>query len=187
MIGRMQALIGGFALFLSGVICGSGGSVEAATFPCPDPPDDWRRYPYTLVPGDAEFIFPAEGYQGASTDTYYASGILEGEHTGRRYGFLTIFAKNRNVYDILSADIHVVSLFDLDTHVYATMSRFDLPPEYRTNKESLDLTRGRLDVTYSWQHGRNRFSTRRNSAGRPLHSRMRFNCAAKTRMAPGWS
>ena len=64
----------------------------------PPPPAPWRNYPYLLVPDDPQLVFPAaEGYQHVATDTYYASGILQGEASGRRYAFLTIFAKNGEI------------------------------------------------------------------------------------------
>src|SRR5512147_3114025 len=61
----------------------------------PPAPAPWRSYPYQLVAGDPQLVFPAaEGHQDVASDTYYASGVLRGETSGRRYAFLTIFAKN---------------------------------------------------------------------------------------------
>lgn len=70
---------------------------------CPPPPAaPWRAYPLVLVPGDPDMVFPAaEGHQDVATDTYYASGILEGVASGRRYAFLTIFAKNERIFSVL--------------------------------------------------------------------------------------
>ena len=133
-------------------------------------------YPYEIpyvIPSDPEMTFPAaEGYQGAATDTYYASGILETPPPNRhRYGFLTIFAKNKDIFDLLSADLHVLALFDLDSGIYGTMSQFDLPPEYRRNNQKLDVTRGSLGVTYTSGASPtlvNRFVSRRSTTGNEL-------------------
>jgi hypothetical protein len=101
-------------------------------------------------PGDPQLLFPAaEGHQGAASDTYYASGILRGESSGRRYAFLTIFAKNEDIFHLLSADLHVLALFDLDVGTYDTGSRFDLPPRRQRNLERINVTRGRLEVSYT--------------------------------------
>ncbi len=118
---------------------------------CPPPaPAPWRRYPYRLAAGDAQLVFPAaEGHQEAATDTYYASGFLRGETSGRRYAFLTIFAKNEEILNLLSADLHVLAMFDLDSGTYETGSRFDLPPDRGINLDRINVTRGRLDVSYT--------------------------------------
>jgi predicted secreted hydrolase len=131
----------------------------------PPPPASWRRYPFQLG-SDPQFVFPAaEGHQGAATDTYYASGILRGAASGRRYAFLTIFAKNEDILDLLSADLHVLALFDLDTGRYDTGSRFDLPPARGFNAERINVTRGRLDVRYESSRRSSRMWTRTDADG----------------------
>jgi hypothetical protein len=113
-------------------------------------PAPWRSYPYVLVEGDPQLVFPAaEGYQDIATDTYYASGFLQGETSGRHYAFLTIFAKNGEIFDLLSADFHVLALFDLGSGAYDSGSRFDLPPAGPINLDRINVTRGRLDVSYT--------------------------------------
>lgn len=136
---------------------------------CPSPdPAPWRVYPYTLVVGDPELIFPAaEGHQNVASDTYYASGVLQGQQSGRRYAFLTTFAKNDRIFDLLSADLFVFALFDLDGGVYDTTSHFDLPPEHAINDENINVTRGRLDVTFTSGTRESRFWTRLTEGGAP--------------------
>ncbi len=94
-------------------------------------------YPY-FIPyigsSDPEMIFPtAEGYQGGATDTYYLSGFLKTRSSDQpRFGYMTIFARNRDIFDRLSADLHVFALFDLEApSYYGTTSHFDLPPTTR--------------------------------------------------------
>ncbi len=116
----------------------------------PPPPAPWRRYPFQLVAADPRLVFPAaEGHQDDASDTYYASGFLTGETSGRQYAFLTIFAKNEDILDVLSADLHVFALFDLNAGTYDTGSRFDLPPNRQFNDDQINVTRGRLDVSYT--------------------------------------
>jgi hypothetical protein len=136
---------------------------------CPPPVTaPWRQYPYVLVPGDPELVFPgAEGHQDVATDTYYASGVLQGESSGRRYAFLTIFAKNERIFDLLSADLFVFALFDLDAGVYETTSAFDLPPGRGINDENINVTRGRLDVSFTSNTRESRVWTRLTEAGNP--------------------
>lgn len=111
-------------------------------------------YPY-FIPyigsSDPEMIFPtAEGYQGGATDTYYLSGFLKTRSSDQpRFGYMTIFARNRDIFDRLSADLHVFALFDLEApSYYGTTSHFDLPPDYQTNDQMLTVTSGSLGVSY---------------------------------------
>jgi hypothetical protein len=111
-------------------------------------------------------VFPgAEGHQDVATDTYYASGILEGVDSGRRYGFLTIFAKNERIFSVLSADFYVLAIFDLDTGRYDTASEFDLPPGHAINSDTINVTRGRLDVIYTAGRRISRIQARQSAAG----------------------
>jgi hypothetical protein len=134
---------------------------------CPPPaPAPWRRYPYQLVAGDPQLLFPAaEGHQNVASDTYYASGVLRGETSGRRYAFLTIFAKNEDILDLLSADLHVLALFDLDAGTYDTGSRFDLPPGREFNLDRINVTCGRLEVSYTSNRRVSQMRARTDAAG----------------------
>lgn len=134
---------------------------------CPPPPAaPWRVYPFTLVPGDPEMIFPAaEGHQAVATDTYYASGILTGTASGHRYAFLTIFAKNEKIFSVLSADFFVFALFDLETGRYDTASEFDLPPGHAINSDNINVSQGRLEVSYTAGQRVSRLQARHTPAG----------------------
>lgn len=132
----------------------------------PPPPAPWRYYPFPLVEGDPRLVFPAaEGHQDNASDTYYASGFLTGESSGRRYAFLTIFAKNEDILDLLSADLHVFALFDVDGGTYDTGSRFDLPPSRQFNADRINVTRGRLDVSYTSERRVSRMHARTDDKG----------------------
>lgn len=137
---------------------------------CPPPlAAPWRVYPFTLVPGDPEMIFPAaEGHQEVATDTYYASGILTGTASGHRYAFLTIFAKNEKIFSVLSADFFVFALFDLDTGRYDTAPEFDLQPGHAINSDNINVSRGRLEVTDTAGQRVSRFQARQSPAGKPI-------------------
>jgi hypothetical protein len=54
---------------------------------CPPPaPAPWRSYPFQLVAGDPQLLFPAaEGHRDVASDTSYASGVLRGKTSGRSY------------------------------------------------------------------------------------------------------
>ena len=140
----------------------------------PPPPAPWRSYPYQLVSGDPQLVFPAaEGHPDVASDAYYASGVLRGETSGRRYAFLTIFAKNRDILDLLSADLHVLALFDLDAGTYDTGSRFDLPPGREFNLDRINVTRGRLEVSYTSNRRVSRMRAR-TDAEPPVSFRLRL-------------
>jgi hypothetical protein len=150
---------------------------------CPPPaPAPWRSYPYQLVAGDPQLVFPAaEGHQDVASDTYYASGVLRGETSGRRYAFLTIFAKNEDIFDLLSADLHVLALFDLDAGTYDTGSRFDLPPDRQRNLDRINVTRGRLEVSYTSNRRVSRMRARTDPAGGLHPFAYEFDLSAEAR------
>lgn len=130
------------------------------------PADAWRTYPYAAAPGDPEMVFPAaEGYQGDATDTYYASGILEGERSGRRYAFLAIFVKIRRVARVIAADLHIFALFDLDAGGYTTFASYDLPPWRWLRRRRLTVARGSLDVAWDSPTWTARLGARRDASG----------------------
>ena len=95
--------------------------------------DDWRRYPFELVPGDPHFVFPAAeaNHPTCESDTWFLAGELTGE-TDRKFAFLTIFNKNRPGQAIV-ADFYTLALFDLDNGTYGTFTDYDMPS---TNKKS---------------------------------------------------
>lgn len=125
----------------------------------------WRRYPYELVASDPSLHFPAaEGHQGATSDTYYASGILRGEQSGRMYAFLVIFAQLLGSSRAFGLDMHIAALFDLATGGYMTFASYDLPP-WRWRKRRLTITRGRLDVGWESSRWSGRFAARRDTTG----------------------
>ena len=90
----------------------------------------WRRYPYQLVPGDAQLDFPAaEGaHPDYESDTWYLAGTLTGEKSGRQFAFITIFNRNRPGGEVV-ADFHTFALFDIDNGTYGTFTDYDMPPK----------------------------------------------------------
>ena len=113
--------------------------------------DDWRRYPFELVPGEPQFCFPAaEGeHPSYESDTWFLAGELTGESTGRKFAFLTIFNKNRLGHEIV-ADFHTLALFDLDNGTYGTYTDYDVPPANMRPEavNKLSTAVGSLDISY---------------------------------------
>ncbi|RDH78602.1 secreted hydrolase [Mycolicibacterium moriokaense] len=129
--------------------------------------DDWRRYPFELVPGDPHFVFPAAeaNHPTCESDTWFLAGELAGG-SDRRYAFLTIFNKNRPGQAIV-ADFYTFALFDLDNGVYGTYTDYDMPS---TNKKAhvapkLSVADDRLDLTYACRAGTAEWRTCRDDAG----------------------
>jgi predicted secreted hydrolase len=112
--------------------------------------DNWRRYPFQLVPGDTQFCFPVAeaNHPDYESDTWFLAGELAGE-SGRRYAFLTIFNKNRPGESIV-ADFYTFALFDLDTGDYGTYTDYDMPPANMQPgaKPKMSLADDHLDITY---------------------------------------
>jgi predicted secreted hydrolase len=113
--------------------------------------DDWRRYPFELRAGDAQFQFPAAEaeHPDYESDTWFLAGELIGERTGRRFAFLTIFNKNRPGHTVV-ADFYTFALFDLDHGTYATYTDYDMPPASLRPGATPKLSSavGHLDMAY---------------------------------------
>ncbi|MGH3674470.1 MAG: lipocalin-like domain-containing protein [Mycobacterium sp.] len=113
--------------------------------------DDWRRYPFELVPGDPQFTFPAAeaNHPDCESDTWFLAGELTGE-SDRKFAFLSIFNKNRPGQAIV-ADFYTLALFDLDSGTYGTYTDYDMPS---TNMKSgahpkLSVADDHLDMSYA--------------------------------------
>ncbi len=118
--------------------------------------DDWRRYPFDLVPDDPQMRFPdAEGeHRECESDTWFVAGELTGDTTGRKFAFLTIFNKNRIGHKIV-ADFHTFALFDLDNGTYGTYTDYDVPPDNMRPEavHKLSSAVGHLDIAYVGSDG----------------------------------
>ncbi|MEO3759492.1 lipocalin-like domain-containing protein [Mycobacterium sp. B14F4] len=129
--------------------------------------EDWRRYPFTLVPGDPHLDFPAAEADHADfqSDTWFLAGELTGD-SGRRFAFLSIFNKNRPGASIV-ADFYTLALFDLDNGAYATFTDYDMPPANMTPgaKPKLTLAQGHLELTYDSPAGTAAWRTCRDEHG----------------------
>jgi predicted secreted hydrolase len=112
--------------------------------------DDWRRYPFQLVPGDPQLSFPAAeaNHPECESDTWFLAGELTGS-TGRKFAFLTIFNKNRPGQSIV-ADFYTLALFDLANGTYGTYTDYDMPGMNLRSGAGPKLTVAdeHLDVTY---------------------------------------
>jgi predicted secreted hydrolase len=117
--------------------------------------DDWRAYPFQLVPGDPQLNFPAaEGnHPDCESDTWFVAGELTAD-SGRRFAFLTIFNKNRPGQQIV-ADFYTFALFDLDNGGYGTYTDYDMPPANMQPgaRPKMALADGYLDITYDSSAG----------------------------------
>jgi predicted secreted hydrolase len=129
---------------------------------------DWRRYPYRLVPGDAQLDFPAaEGtHADFESDTWYLAGFLTGTGSGRRFAFITIFNRNRPGGEVI-ADFHTFALFDVDAGSYGTFTDYDMPPKNMEPGAQPKLTsaEGYLDLRYESSAGTTTWTACRDGAG----------------------
>jgi len=132
--------------------------------------DDWRRYPFELVPGDPHFVFPAAeaNHPTCESDTWFLAGELTAE-TDRKFAFLTIFNKNRPG-QALVADFYTLALFDLDNGTYGTYTDYDMPSTTKNSDVPPKLTVGddHLDMTYDSRAGTAVWRTFRDDAGELL-------------------
>jgi predicted secreted hydrolase len=129
---------------------------------------DWRRYPYQLVPNDAQLDFPAaEGtHRDYQSDTWYLSGQLTGEASGRHFAFIVIFNRNRPAPEVV-ADFYTFALFDVDRAAYGTFTDYDMPPKNMEPgaRRKLSSAEGYLDLRYDSSAGTTTWTACRDSAG----------------------
>jgi predicted secreted hydrolase len=118
--------------------------------------NDWRSYPFALVPGDSELDFPAaEGeHPDQESDTWFIAGRLQADESDRSFAFLTIFNKNQPGGTVV-ADFYTMALFDLDTGDYGTYTDYDMPPANMEPgaQRKLTMAAGHLDISYQSSAG----------------------------------
>jgi predicted secreted hydrolase len=133
--------------------------------------NDWRSYPFQLVPGDRQLEFPAaEGeHADQESDTWFIAGQLDAAETERSFAFLTIFNKNRPGGTAV-ADFYTLALFDLDTGDYGTFTDYDMPPANMEPgaQQKLTTASGHLDIHYHSSAGTASWTTSRNGDGELL-------------------
>ena len=133
--------------------------------------NDWRTYPFQLVPGDSELDFPAaEGqHPDQESDTWFIAGQLDAARTGRSFAFLTIFNKNQPGGTVI-ADFYTMALFDLDTGDYGTYTDYDMPPANMQPgaQRKLTMTEGHLAISYRGSAGTASWTTSRDGDGQLL-------------------
>jgi hypothetical protein len=133
--------------------------------------DDWRSYPFQLVPGDSQLDFPAaEGeHPDQESDTWFIAGQLDAAETGRSFAFLTIFNKNRPGGTVV-ADFYTMALFDLETGDYGTYTDYDMPPANMKPgaQRKLAMALGYLDISYHSSVGTASWSACRSGDGQLL-------------------
>ncbi len=133
--------------------------------------NDWRSYPFELVPGDSQLNFPAAEGQHADqeSDTWFIAGELDAPETGRSFAFLTIFNRNRPGGSIV-ADFYTMALFDLDTGEYGTYTDYDMPPASMEPGAipRLSSAVGLLDLEYDTGDGTARWTARTDAGGNPV-------------------
>lgn len=133
-----------------------------------EPHDSWRRYPFELVPGDTEFVFPgAEAcHEACQSDTWFLAGELTANDSERRFAFLTIFNKNRPGGSLV-ADFYTLAVFDLDDGTYATYTDYDMPPKNLAPGvvHKLATSINHLDLVFESGAGPATWRARRDSQG----------------------
>lgn len=130
--------------------------------------DDWRRYPFQLVPGDSWLEFPAaEGeHPDQESDTWFLAGQLAAPDSARSFAFLTIFNKNRPGGSVV-ADFYTLALFDLDTGAYGTYTDYDMPPASTEpgTRPKLSAAVGHLELQFQGGAGTASWVTCRDDDG----------------------
>jgi predicted secreted hydrolase len=128
----------------------------------------WRRYPYRLVAGEPQLVFPAaEGtHPDFQSDTWYLAGQLTGAESSR-YAFITIFNRNRPGGGDVVADFHTFAVFDLEDGSYGTFTDYDMPPKNMEPgaRPKLESAEGHLDLRYASDAGTSTWTACRDEAG----------------------
>lgn len=117
-----------------------------------DPQPAWKQYPYSIGPGYPEMMFPAAEANHVSdeSDSWFVTGKLTGQLTGKNYQFLTIFDKNKIA--AITFNLYQVSLFELDTGDYSTFTEYDLSLVDSINTK-LNYSNVTLDLSFKSMQG----------------------------------
>jgi hypothetical protein len=117
-----------------------------------DPQPAWKKYPYSIGRGYPQMMFPAAeaSHLLAESDTWFLTGKLTGQRTGKNYQFVTIFGKNKIA--ALTFNFYQVSLFDIDTGNYSTFTEYDLPL-IDTADAKLKYSDVKLDLSFKSSQG----------------------------------
>ncbi len=130
--------------------------------------DDWRRYPFALVPGDDQMCFPAAeaNHRDCESDTWFLAGELTSS-SGRGFAFLSIFNKNRPGLADLVADFYTMALFDLADGTYGTYTDYDMPPANMQPgvRPKMSYADDHLDIAYACDAGTAVWRSCRDDAG----------------------
>jgi hypothetical protein len=90
------------------------------------PLDGSPGYPFSLVPGNPVFDFPAaEGrLLDMDSDTWFLEGVLEGQESGRRFSFIVVYYVSR-LGSFFPFNFYSIAFYDLDKAEYGTFTSFD--------------------------------------------------------------
>ncbi|HEX3288817.1 MAG TPA: lipocalin-like domain-containing protein [Mycobacterium sp.] len=129
--------------------------------------DEWRQYPFELVAGDPQLVFPAAeaNHPDCESDTWFLAGELT-SRSGRKFAFLTIFNKNRPG-QVIVADFYTLALFDLDNGDYGTFTDYDMPSTNNKGATApkLAVVDDHLDISYESRAGTAVWQTCRDGQG----------------------
>lgn len=102
--------------------------------------DSGPGYPYSLVHSDSRLDFPqAEGRQlDMDTDTWFLEGVLEGQHSGRRFSFIVVYYVSR-LGGVFPFNFYSLTFYDLDNGEYGTFTQYDFG-SMRASTGYLDLS-----------------------------------------------
>ena len=108
-----------------------------------DPQPAWKKYPYSIGPDYPQMTFPAAeaNHPLDESDSWFVTGQLTGQRTGKNYQFVTIFDKNKIA--AITFNFYQASIFDLRTGDYSTFTEYDLPlvdPKLKSSNVKLDLS-----------------------------------------------
>jgi predicted secreted hydrolase len=102
--------------------------------------DSGLGYPYSLVYADSRLDFPqAEGRQlDMDSDTWFLEGVLEGQHSGRRFSFIVVYYVSR-LGSVVPFNFYSLTFYDMDNGEYGTFTQYDFG-SMRASTGYLDLS-----------------------------------------------
>jgi hypothetical protein len=107
-------------------------------------------YPYSLVYSDSRLDFPqVEGRQlDMDSDTWFLEGVLEGQHSGRRFSFIVVYYLSR-LGGAVPFNFYSLTFYDLDNAEYGTYTNYDFG-RLRASTGYLDLSMPILGEAAFW-------------------------------------
>ena len=148
--------------------------------------DDWRRYPFELVPGDPQFVFPGRRGEPSGLRVRHVVSCRRTDRRNRSQVRVPVDLQQEPAgARRFVADFYTLALFDLDNGTYGTYTDYDMPPTNMQPRRAAEVVGCRRTPGHALRQrrGHRALADLPRRAGRPgaLHLRRQLRAAPTSR------